>query len=59
MKGGKAGRTRRTSNGGVKPGTPGRKGGKDARSDRPSSSAPKKGERRKPFGGRSSTDAEA
>lgn len=53
MKGGKGGRPRRTPGGGAKSGAPGRKDGKGLNVTR--SSAPKKGEPRKPFGGRSSS----
>ena len=58
MKGGKQGRKRRTSNAGVKAGSGGRGTGKAPTTGRPPTAAPKKGERRKPFGGRSSSGEE-
>ena len=57
MKGGKKGRPRRAPTGGA-PGKPGSGGGaKKGSAKGPWSSAPKKGERPKPFGGRSSSEA--
>jgi hypothetical protein len=57
MKGGKAGRKRPAGSGHAKPNGAKRDPGKAPRADR-ASGAPKKGERRKPFGGRSSSGEE-
>jgi len=59
MKGGKQGRKRRPGGGSDKPGPVERGTGKAPGSRRPPSTAPKKGERRKPFGGRSSSGEDA